>query len=1582
MNTDSAAPGLRVALYSPDRARLYDGRIREAEGVGGGITARLSLVEALAALGHTVTAYVHCAAPLAHRGVSYVPLDAAPSIDCDIFIAISTGGALTFAPLRGVTVRAALRILWVQGVPQPADIEAVAADHVYVASDFLRGVCATRWRVPPHRLFVCYNGIHQEYFRDAERDPPERDPFAIAFIGPPEKGLHTCTGVLRRLRQHDDRFHLDVFGGAELWGAPAGSAPSEPGVSFRGLLGQRQLAHALFNYEYALAIQDIAEGFGMAVQEAKRAGAVVVASSVGAFSELIRHGADGYLVPPPAGSAAAEQAAADLIRQLVADPLRRDRIRRRAMATPWSWDLAARTWTAHWRHQLRGATDQAEAAGPTMDFPDGRHRAGDGAYFPSVYPLSPLKERLGVPEPKRALIAGYYGHGNLGDEAILSALLAQVQSARPDLLPLVASGDPAETTRRHDVSAIDERNVSALARAAGECDAVILGGGGLFHDTHGVDEATFMTAKQGGLPQCAGYAALARLQNKPLIVLGAGVGPLTSDTGRRLTRVVFEQALAASVRDDESRECLDAIGAVTTRTVVTADPAFLLPAAAPDEARRVLRAIGVPDADDIVCVAVRHWRIGAESAQWEPAVAAALDRLILERHVSVVFVPFHANQAHADDDVTVAQRIRRLMTRGDRAAVTEPAILPSLVQALFGLSRAVLAMRLHAVILAANAGTPFVALQYDEKVRHTLRRLGLPDDGLDLSQVSAGRLFGRLAVAMNERHRFRSVLDITLPALREAARQSVPLALDAIARPKSEPLPASGEWRDLLDRARAALASGGPASGRPRRSASQLVTAAARALVPAPWRRPLREAWHRRLMSRRALAFDRFKRARRQMCGADVGPLRAPGVPGLVSIVLPVHNGEPLLREALDSILAQTHRAIELIVVDDGLTDRSGATADDYAQRDPRVRVLHRPHERLPAALSAGFREARGEFLTWASADNRLKPDALDRLTACLRRHPRWDVVYANLDLIGDDGRPLRDSPHFRSYQQPHGSEHVSLPRSTEELNVRENNFIGAGFLYRRRVAYLLGDYSPFRFGLEDYDFWMRANAVLTVRHADFDEPVVDYRFHERSLTARSAELGLAAARTRLMVFDHFRRDAALWPLVWVIDGPASSLTRALERHIREAGHLIHDSAWPLGELDALPGPWVPVVRVSSDSQPDLGTGRVPHAVLRVLVSSADTLRSDIGGAWDLCVATGSAAPTQLAGHDQGWLVSPDAAHLFHAIDIRARSSIAARIEALAESPPDPPLTASIVICASRTTAPLQAAVTAAVRQDLPSGTFEVLVVNNRPGDPELDASIQRLPASVRTVVCPIPGISAARNAGLGAARGRYVCFLDDDAVAEPQWLGRLCSAFEAHPDTGVIGGPILLTPPSPAPLALVPGWESYWSHFAPPYGGYADVEDWPAFPWGANWAARRSVLYQIGGFRLAFGRRGTDHLGGEELAAAALAQQLGHRIGIEPGAIVHHVVDPARFTEAHVRDTQLARHLVAQAAARDHLAPRPPGVPRALARLLLHHVDPRVRSWPHAARDVAFRKAAQWRALAADLDDVRQRWRGPARED
>jgi hypothetical protein len=102
----------------------------------------------------------------------------------------------------------------------------------------------------------------------------------------------------------------------------------------------------------------------------------------------------------------------------------------------------------------------------------------------------------------------------------------------------------------------------------------------------------------------------------------------------------------------------------------------------------------------------------------------------------------------------------------------------------------------------------------------------------------------------------------------------------------------------------------------------------------------------------------------------------------------------------------------------------------------------------------------------------------------------------------------------------------------------------------------LLGDYDRSQFVLEDYDYWMRVNALMTVRHVDAVEAIVEYRFHESSLTARWDELGMFGARDRLMEFDAVRRDRYLGPMTWRIDG-SEAFRSSLADRARRAGHTV-----------------------------------------------------------------------------------------------------------------------------------------------------------------------------------------------------------------------------------------------------------------------------------------------------------------------------------------------------------------------------------------------------------------------------------------
>jgi glycosyltransferase involved in cell wall biosynthesis len=671
------------------------------------------------------------------------------------------------------------------------------------------------------------------------------------------------------------------------------------------------------------------------------------------------------------------------------------------------------------------------------------------------------------------------------------------------------------------------------------------------------------------------------------------------------------------------------------------------------------------------------------------------------------------------------------------------------------------------------------------------------------------------------------------------------------------------------------------------------------------------------LVNRFQYRFMRVKRIRNKLYGNTVRSMRCPSVEGLVSVVLPVHNGAAMVGEAIDSVLAQTYREFELIVVDDGSTDETPEIVDAYAANDQRVRVIHQENRRLPQALSRGFRAARGEFLTWTSDDNRMKADFLARMVDCLERRPDWDLVYANLDIIGPDGEYLHGSHWYEGYQTPPGSPHIHLPPNDGELNVWPENHVGGAFLYRDRVTALLGDFSPYRFTAEDYDYWMLVNELLTLRHADFEEPVYDYRFHDASLTARAEELGLPAIQSDLMIFDDFRRDSAMSPLVWLVGEETRSkngikyLARLLER-AEECRH----QRMKIGEIDPrdLPSLWFPAVYLMFAEEPASATvdrSILPPNCMTVLLTEAGTdLPPRTADCWDLCI-TAARDPKLRATEDrrQGWFGIHNPREAFTAIEIRARIHHWRMLEKEIHSGTSRELRASVVVCTYKRPDSLIDTLRSVASQSIPASDYEVLLVNNDPAQDlgEIVEEMRRThfsddPDRLRVVQCPLKGLSHARNAGISEARGVVVCFIDDDAVAARDWIETTLAAYGEYPDAGVVGGKILLTVPEETPPWFNPDAWRYWSYFPARYESTTEVEDWWKFPWGANWTARRDILLRAGGFRHGYGRKGEDFGAGEEVITASLVRKLGFRVLVEPRSVVQHNVDPARFTKRDLR--------------------------------------------------------------------------------
>jgi glycosyltransferase involved in cell wall biosynthesis len=251
-----------------------------------------------------------------------------------------------------------------------------------------------------------------------------------------------------------------------------------------------------------------------------------------------------------------------------------------------------------------------------------------------------------------------------------------------------------------------------------------------------------------------------------------------------------------------------------------------------------------------------------------------------------------------------------------------------------------------------------------------------------------------------------------------------------------------------------------------------------------------------------------------------LGILRQPKV----SVVLPVYNQSYLVEEAIKSVLNQTYPNLELIIVNDGSTDRVNDILPRYGFHD-KVKILNQENQGLPRALSNGFRYASGTLFTWTSADNLMLPNQVETLVDFLLRNPHVDMVYSNVEIIGEDASPLLNSHYRRHNQYPPGSNQIYLPYEVETLGSIEDNFINASFLYRANVGKAIGEYDPCLLGTEDYDYWLRVNSLFTIRHLDSNEILYRYRVHADSLSEKYGESKIFE-NARVLIKYHRQRES------------------------------------------------------------------------------------------------------------------------------------------------------------------------------------------------------------------------------------------------------------------------------------------------------------------------------------------------------------------------------------------------------------------------------------------------------------------------
>lgn len=383
------------------------------------------------------------------------------------------------------------------------------------------------------------------------------------------------------------------------------------------------------------------------------------------------------------------------------------------------------------------------------------------------------------------LIVGAAGFTNLGDDAILAAMLDELGDAVPGARFTVAGGGAAygsESLSSIAVDTIEVRDVRAVDAAVARSDLVILGGGGFIYDYDAI--ITPYDFLRGDVTFMYPYyrAALsASVRDVPLYAYAIGVDSLVTPAGRALTRDVLSRAQAITVRDELSLLELRRAGVRSPVIEVTADPAIRIE---PPEATWSGRPAG-----RVVVFVTRPWLRFAgtwtESASkhydtYVGWLAAAADHALEHWEATPIFLP---GQRYADDDLETAAAVTARMHHGENALHLEEIVDEGQYRAVLADADAVVSSRLHPLILAATAGVPIVGLAITEKVRAFLVALGLGGQLVSPWAASAPQLRAAIDRAVGDADPMRDVLRSGVERQRARAARNPAIAAALLRRP-------------------------------------------------------------------------------------------------------------------------------------------------------------------------------------------------------------------------------------------------------------------------------------------------------------------------------------------------------------------------------------------------------------------------------------------------------------------------------------------------------------------------------------------------------------------------------------------------------------------------------------------------------------------------------------------------------------------------------------------------------------------------------------------------------------------------------
>ena len=326
----------------------------------------------------------------------------------------------------------------------------------------------------------------------------------------------------------------------------------------------------------------------------------------------------------------------------------------------------------------------------------------------------------------KIMISGYFGFNNTGDEAILKSMVRAFKEKIPQVKIAVLSHNPLQTSQTYKVKAINRLHLIKIIRCLRNVNLFISGGGGLLQDS---------TGKGWSILYYLGLILITKTVKVPVMIYAQGIGPINKKINKLLIKWILNKVNLITVRDNHSKKLLNNLGVSGPSIYVNSDPVFLLKKKNINhiiDNHPYIQKLINSDNRPLIGISVREYKSnGSDSKR---IFAQAADYLIENYQAKIIFLPFQF-----DEDVHINEEILSLMK--NKAEVLKIKLEPEELLSVLSQLSLVVGVRFHSIVFSSMANIPFIAFNYDPKVRYFVEDLGLSELLLEIDENASLKNF-------------------------------------------------------------------------------------------------------------------------------------------------------------------------------------------------------------------------------------------------------------------------------------------------------------------------------------------------------------------------------------------------------------------------------------------------------------------------------------------------------------------------------------------------------------------------------------------------------------------------------------------------------------------------------------------------------------------------------------------------------------------------------------------------------------------------------------------------------------------------